>query len=93
MKNDVHLVYSDSPIPEGVNVQAICGKIVHNAKIACMWDEQKMGSPLDIRPSGLCRNCYLCPSPPEEGKSIVYGFTEGPAVLPAEFREALPNET
>lgn len=70
----VHIVYSESPLPEGVNHLAICGKVVHKAKLCFIFDEQAMGQPLDLRPRGICRDCYL--AVPPEGIVLVYGFKE-----------------
>lgn len=75
MKNQAHIVYSEAPLPENVNHLAVCGAIIHRAKLCFLWDEQTMGEPLDLRPNGLCKDCYL--SHPPEGTFMVYGFKRG----------------
>lgn len=72
MKNAIHIVYSEDPLPEHVTHKAICGAIVKNATLCFLWDEQQMQAPIDLKPRGLCRDCYLA-SPPD-GVWRVYAF-------------------
>lgn len=83
MKNEAHIVYSETPLPENVNHIAQCGKVIHRAKLAFLWDEQEMGQPINFGGRNVCRECYYAVMP--AGTSMVYGFKEGKAENADEF--------
>lgn len=72
MKNRAHLCYSEAPLPEHLDHKAVCGKIVKRAKLCFLWDEQQMDAPIDLKPFGLCLDCYY--STPPVGTFKVYAF-------------------
>jgi len=75
MKHEIHVVYSEAPLPERVTHKAACGATVKNARLCFLWDEQQMQAPIDLKPRGLCKDCYL--AIPPEGVWRVYAFKEG----------------
>lgn len=68
-----HLLDSNFPLVSGSDYEALCGKTVPNSHFAFMWDEQSMGSGLELSPLLVCRKCREA----EKGKRYVYGLISG----------------